>query len=808
MLYRHAQQPICVRRSGQRVAAQPGFRRPRRRRPLSAHPAQRRQILERLQQLHLLAQRRRRLHPQLRERRADDRPGPADRPLLPRQPADPRLRHSRRRPARPARALSVERDDRPASIRNVAPDQRSAARSPTTRSAAALIISPAPSSRSRWARRSASWACGRRSSSMSAPCWASARRSLHRHRSEQRRSRRIECTDTPRRGHTLRSAGDCPTGETLTRGAIPPFREAFLGDTPSPRLSVGFGVNWNSPFGPFRIDIARALLIRAGRRHQALHLQRRNRILMNRLALAAAAAALAFVPMAAQARSSLRPRDRRRRCRPRSIADLHRLRRRQDPAPGAGHRSSSSARRQLGAAAADRGAGAPAPRSAALPRASSPTRRCRRRDPGNFQTCAAERRRRELQQGQRARPAQRRFVRSRSASASSRRSSPVMQQRGATIARRARRDAGAQSERSTSPTPCWPSSTRTPPPLNVNAPPPQQQPAAAAGGQPQPQQPRRVRRAANGRRDQRRHRPARHQAGDGGAAASLSDAAGRPGRGARRRPSGSSRSRRSRSTRAFFAGHFPGRPIMPGVLIVEALAQAAGVLAVESLGLAGLGQAGLFHGDRRREVPRAGRAGRAAPARGRVRPEARARVCKFAGRAYVGDKLAAEGRFHGDDRRSAGGLTAGAQPSDPRSIPKTSGELRVAEPFGRRSAPLVHDEHAVGVALGRVEIVDRDQRGALRRRVTSARISSISRIRHSGSRLAVGSSSSSSFGLAAPARGRSAPGRARRSTGVSIRRSSNGVQLQLRQRRHRRRRARSDRARAAARRCRAPPAGR
>lgn len=34
----------------------------------------------------------------------------------------------------------------------------------------------------------------------------------------------------------------------------------------------------------------------------------------------------------------------------------------------------------------------------------------------------------------------------------------------------------------------------------------------------------------------------------------------------------------------FFQGHFPGHPVMPGVLIVEAMAQAAGVLVTKSMG--------------------------------------------------------------------------------------------------------------------------------------------------------------------------------------------------------------------------------
>ena len=95
---------------------------------------------------------------------------------------------------------------------------------------------------------------------------------------------------------------------------------------------------------------------------------------------------------------------------------------------------------------------------------------------------------------------------------------------------------------------------------------------------------------------------------------------------------------------SFFQGHFPGRPLMPGVLIVEALAQAAGILAVESFGLAGSGKLVYFM------------AIDGAKFRTPVEPgvllrldvefvQKRTSVSKFAGRASIDGKLAAEANF-------------------------------------------------------------------------------------------------------------------------------------------------------------------
>jgi outer membrane protein insertion porin family len=46
--------------------------------------------------------------------------------------------------------------------------------------------------------------------------------------------------------------------------ASPGFKEVFLGNSGKPRVAIGIGVNWVSPFGPLRLDLAKALLSQRG----------------------------------------------------------------------------------------------------------------------------------------------------------------------------------------------------------------------------------------------------------------------------------------------------------------------------------------------------------------------------------------------------------------------------------------------------------------------------------------------------------------------------------------------------------------
>jgi 3-hydroxyacyl-[acyl-carrier-protein] dehydratase len=94
----------------------------------------------------------------------------------------------------------------------------------------------------------------------------------------------------------------------------------------------------------------------------------------------------------------------------------------------------------------------------------------------------------------------------------------------------------------------------------------------------------------------------------------------------------------------FFQGHFPSRPIMPGVLQVEAMAQAAAILGIETLELAGTGKLVYFMGID------------GAKFRAPVEPgclldlrveftQKRSRVYKFAGNASVEGKTTCECEF-------------------------------------------------------------------------------------------------------------------------------------------------------------------
>ena len=94
----------------------------------------------------------------------------------------------------------------------------------------------------------------------------------------------------------------------------------------------------------------------------------------------------------------------------------------------------------------------------------------------------------------------------------------------------------------------------------------------------------------------------------------------------------------------FFGGHFPGNPIMPGVLIVEAMAQTAGALVVESLNLHGSGSLVYFMSIEKAKFRKLVLPGDILKLHVEV-VKARTKVWKFKGQARVKEELVAESEF-------------------------------------------------------------------------------------------------------------------------------------------------------------------
>ncbi len=95
-----------------------------------------------------------------------------------------------------------------------------------------------------------------------------------------------------------------------------------------------------------------------------------------------------------------------------------------------------------------------------------------------------------------------------------------------------------------------------------------------------------------------------------------------------------------------FQGHFPGTPIMPGVTIIEAMAQTAGVMIGTGLGITDTELLIYFMSIdrakfRRKVVPGDVMEMHMVTLRGKPG----GKIWKFAGKAYVGDALASEAEF-------------------------------------------------------------------------------------------------------------------------------------------------------------------
>src|ERR1700687_4528869 len=94
----------------------------------------------------------------------------------------------------------------------------------------------------------------------------------------------------------------------------------------------------------------------------------------------------------------------------------------------------------------------------------------------------------------------------------------------------------------------------------------------------------------------------------------------------------------------YFQGHFPARPVMPGVLIIEAMAQTAAVLVVHTLGPEAEGKLVYFMSVDNARFRRPVVPGDCLPVRV-AKQRHRGNVWRFEGRAEVRGQLMAEAVF-------------------------------------------------------------------------------------------------------------------------------------------------------------------
>ena len=180
----------------------------------------------------------------------------------------------------------------------------------------------------------------------------------------------------------------------------------------------------------------------------------------------------------------------------------------------------------------------------------------------------------------------------------------------------------------------------------------------------------------------------------------------------------------------FFQGHFPGHPVMPGVLIVEAMAQTAGALVLSGLGADAEGKIVYFMTIERAKLPQACQPGDVLQDSCQQDSQSRSRL-EVQRRSEGGRRARRGSRLQRHDRRSGVERMTNIHPTaivDPKAELDPSvkvGPYSIIGPDVKLGADVVLHSHVV--IAGRTSIGARTQDISLRLDRPAAAGSQISR---------------------------------------------------------------------------------